>query len=380
LGSGPFEYRSVLPNSTDETAWTNSRRSCWGSARTFVRARAPSRSALRSGRVRTARQARRPDPLQTIALVGFFAQCLLGGCSFGKVATELGHAQQSGAEVLRRETTVAFSLCREEAAFTYFERSLKTLPTDAIPSPKSFDEFWTSDSAKHDVHGRAIPWASYCSDLDKTGEIFHQAALALGDYAVGIAALADAKAFDGTSLDTIGTGVGSVAESLQAASTVVSAAKDVGSATSGMASTVVTLIRIHELKDILKDSHDSVTNVLRHMNQYLAALNEQLTVVVGARRDALSLVDGNRADAGGFTPAAEGVMVFDLDTSSANRLQRIGQHITADRNLVALILQAEDTLTKAAQGESTQPAQKAADELSKSITNLARTRPEDQWP
>lgn len=319
--------------------------------------------------------------LRAVAIAGLLAECFLGGCSFGKVATEVAHAQQSGAEVLRRETTVALSLCREEAAFTYFEHSLKVQPTDPIPSSKSFDEFWTSDRTKHDVHGRAISWANYCSDLDKTGEIFHEAALALSDYALGIAALADAKTFDGTSLNTIGTGIGSVAASLQAASTVVSTAQDVGSATSGMAATVVGLIRVHELKNILKNSHGSVTNVLGHMDKYLAALNEQLTVVLGSRHDALGgLVDDNRADAGGFIPAGEGLMVFDLGTSSADRLQRIGAHIWADRKLVGLILQAEDTLAEAADGKRIEPAQKAADELSKSITSLARTRPEDQWP
>lgn len=318
--------------------------------------------------------------LRAFALAALSVECLLSACSFSKAATGLAHAQESGAEILRRETTVAFSLCREEAVFTYFQSSLKRSESDpeATAIQTSFDNFWTRDSAYHDVHGTPISWASYCNDLYETGEIFNQAVLALGDYPRGIAALVDAKDFDGTSLNTIGTSIGTIATSLQAASAIVSAAQDVGSATSGMAAKVVSLIRAHELKGILKDSHQSVTHQLEHLESYLVALDHQLTLVAGSRDEVLGLVDTNRTDAGAFVPAAEGVLLFDVSTSSADRLQRIGAHIKVDRKLVSLIRQAEDTLADAAAGERTEPAQKAADELSNFVTTLVRTtRPED---
>ena len=117
---------------------------------------------------------------------------LCAECSFSKTAAEVAHAQQAGAELLRRESSVAFSLCRQEALLAYFEASLGKITGDIVPPPLSFEEFWVQKPAKRDIHGAQIPWAGYCGELDKTGEIFHAAVLALGDYARGIAELTDA--------------------------------------------------------------------------------------------------------------------------------------------------------------------------------------------
>ena len=311
------------------------------------------------------------------AVLGIAAIAVIGCAHFDTLASQVAREQRASSEVIRREGALAFSLCRMYAAYAYLETALKPYAQAPLPQPQSFVDWYAQASAETDSFGHMVTWSSYCAMLDRTGDLYNTGVVALGGYAAAIQSLVDAKAFDASGLATIGGGVGGIATSLGAPSTLSSAAADVGSAASSLAGPVMTYVRTREIKKLLSRSHQALARVLHSMDAYLAELDNLRKLVVMHRTRVLKEISANRDPDGGFTPAAFAAQALDLAIAADYRLDRFEKHLAADRALLASVGNAQKALADAAKGDTDSNAKKAAADLSAMIAAHGSQRQEE---
>jgi hypothetical protein len=308
---------------------------------------------------------------------------MLAGCShFDSLAGEVARNQKAGGEILRRDGVLALRLCRYEAAYNYLRTTLGIGATGPVERPFLFADWYATENATKDPQPKQS-WSSYCIDLDKTGEVYHAGVLALSAYAAAVLSITEAKDFDGSSLGKIGDSVGAAADSLRAPSALSSTAKSIGSAASSFSGTVVSLIRTHELKSLLRDSKTAASNLIGSLGDYLDALQDERKAVVHYRSDVLKLIEDRRESGGMFTAASEGALSFDLVADAETQLNAIDQQLRTDRHIVSLIATALAELARAAGGDPDGPANKAASSLTTLLAELAHQRPggyATPWP
>src|SRR5436190_1241165 len=190
----------------------------------------------------------------------FVLVAVVAGCGgFAGLATDVAHAERAGTQIVRRDARVAFALCRQSATYAYLETTLGIGPEGPIERPELFAAWYEHEVAAYGRDQNALSWSLHCKALDRTGDIFHRAVLALGEFAAAIEAMAGGEAFDGSGLESLGQGLGDVADTLPSSSSLASVARGIGSAGAGLAGTVVSLVRTETLRRVVHQSSGHVS-------------------------------------------------------------------------------------------------------------------------
>jgi len=303
---------------------------------------------------------------------------ILPGCAArSELASQVARADVDGAELLRRDGTLALALCQDEAAYAYLEMLLGIGREGAVATPPTFPSWYERARAAASPAGEPITWKGYCHSLDETGVVYHDAVLVLRGYGRAIESLSEGKDFDGSGLENAGSGASSVAGALHASS-VASAAQSAGSAASTAAGVIVGFTRARELNHLLSRGAPAAKDVVGSLRAYLAALESERKLVAFHRDAVLKATDARRDSNGAFTAAAEATIAFDLARDGATRLLRLEQQIAADDALLAKMSDALVALGQSAgKLEPSGAEKKAAEVLSHAIEEQERMRPEN---
>lgn len=274
---------------------------------------------------------------------------LSGGCShFDEVASEVARAQSAGSSIARRNTNLAYRLCRDEAAYAYFELVLGISRQGPVARPALFGAWYESEQAAVGASGQSQTWQQYCEELSKTGEIFDGAALALREYAFALEELADGKPFDAGGLEKLGGSVASTANTFAPQTSIGAAAKTTGAVASKFAEVVVKLVRRRKLKQLVLRAAPEVTALSNALRDYLEGLEAERKLVVHHRNVVLKVSDARRDPAGGLTPTAQAAIAFDLASDGEDRLGYYERELALDRALLLELGQAHAALAAAA--------------------------------
>jgi hypothetical protein len=267
---------------------------------------------------------------------------------FDEIAGELAHAQGAGSSIVRRNAGMAYRMCREEAAYAYFEMVLGISRQGSVANPAAFGAWYRSEPAAQTAAGESQSWEQYCDELGKTGEIYDGAALSLREYARALGQLARGEDFDGSGLAKLGGSVSSIANAFAPKTSIGSAAKTTGGVVKKLTEVVVKLVRTRKLKKLVLRAAPQVTALSAALRDYLDGLEAERKLLQHHRETVLKVSDKRRDAAGGFTPAALGALVFDLSSDAELRLARYERELTRDRALLLEIAQAHAAVAAAA--------------------------------
>ena len=306
-------------------------------------------------------------------LAAGLALCLVAGCGYGGLAAETARAQSRAAEMVRRDSAIAYSLCRDQAHLAYLQARLGLGREGPLGQPPPFHAWYATAPATRS----GASWVRYCGELDQTGTVYHASVLALRDYARAVAALAEGEDFDGSGLAKVGENAASFADRLSASGAVVSTIKGAGSAASALSAAVVKELRTQAVRTLIAGSIDEATAVTRSLRDYLAALEDERRLTLHRREIVARAIEARREPGGPLSAAAELAIAFDMAASSEARFARIGRIIAEDVELLGRIEGAQRALAAAAvRSEEMKAAKQASVALQRAIDELADARPE----
>ena len=111
-------------------------------------------------------------PKALVAATGLVLVLAVGCGNYAASASKIAHAQVDVAEKLRMESRLAYRLCQQTATYTYIQIRLGLLPVGRAGIGLPFSSWYAREGAARDAQGRAIPWAHYCQELDRTGILY----------------------------------------------------------------------------------------------------------------------------------------------------------------------------------------------------------------
>jgi hypothetical protein len=301
----------------------------------------------------------------------------MGCSSYNRVASQVAHAQVECAEAVRRDASEAYWLCTREAAYAYYEMRLGLGRRGPVSTPPTFLAWYGSEQAGHDAAGRPVAWKAYCQALDDTGTVYHQAVIALRQYAAAIEGLSDAHDFDASGLSSAGSGAGSIAATLSGSTSIQSTAQGIGAAASTLASLVVDQMRTGRLKTLIARAAPNTASLIDHLRDYLDALEAERQNVARQRSDILKILDARRDAAGELTLAAEASLGFDLTADVGDRLTSLAKQLAQDKELLGTVAEALAALaTASAFSDREKEAKAAAAALERAVSALRDRKPE----
>jgi hypothetical protein len=237
--------------------------------------------------------------------------------------------------------------------------------------------WYGSEQAGHDAAGRPLAWKAYCQALDDTGAVYHQAIIALRQYAVAMEGLSDAHDFDASGLSSAGSGAGSIAATLSGSTSIESTAQGVGAAASTLASLVIDQVRTGRLKTLVTRAATNTAALIDHLRDYLDALEAERQNVALHRSDVLKILDARRVPTGEFTLAAQASLGFDLTADVGGRLTSLGKQLAQDKKLLGTVAEALAALaTASAFSDREKDAKAAAAALERAVSDLRDQKPE----
>jgi hypothetical protein len=306
----------------------------------------------------------------TVMLVATLSLATASCFRFPPYASRYAHGERAVLDSLRPGSTLAYKLCRKSAAYAYLADLLGvslTAKTSAKMGSRASVRTWpdwygTTDAVPAVAATSAKPtsWSSYCKDLDATGIVYHQALLALRDYATVVESMADAQDYDPSSVSKVVEVSMGVIGKLGATSDVVSTAQSIGAATASLTTFIIKVYRDGELKKTVTLGDPFVQQTVSKLSRYVDALDDELNVAESRRDAVLAAIEHQREVDGRFTNEAFFANVLETATDRGEEFVETHQKLARNKRVLVAIGKAHTALAKVAGSHTHDPELTAA--------------------
>jgi len=292
------------------------------------------------------------------------------GCGhFGDSAGSFADSQAHVIAATRHAATMAYETCRISATYVYLGQRLGIEPTRLPKLAASWPSFYEHEQTK-DFAGQTVTWREYCEGLDKTGGAFDAALLVMRAYGDAIVALARAKAFDASNLQTAATGASGLATALGATSSLASSISGAGPVLSQLASLVAGFVRSGKLKSSVHSAGPAIEALLRNMIAYVDGLDAEVSLAAHRLHNVVAATESPQIGPGG--PVIDVAVVARDDDARLNALHLA---VAQDKEALDGLRRAHAALAAAAkQPDLDKDAQIAVEKLAKALQELQATR------
>jgi hypothetical protein len=216
------------------------------------------------------------------ALLATAASGCAGSGAFTRAADAYGKATQASASAIADVPRLADQICRKRARLAYVQNRLGLL--DA-PQRIPWNDWYATAKATDKQ-----TFQEYCGELAASGKVFSAALGALSQYAGALRSLAESGKYDGSDLQAVVLGTGTIAGSLgsDAASAAV---KPAGSLLGDFATFLLDGITGDKMEDYVRRADPLVQPLVESLEKYVAALGAQVGAAESFERDTLRALE-----------------------------------------------------------------------------------------